>query len=96
VPAVTGPLSEPGLSTANRQPVTSTRTQAVTRTVQEPPPALSTPEQVVRSTPTCAENDSCFGDISSYTGRPKTVHVRGYYRKDGTYVRGHYRTPPRR
>jgi hypothetical protein len=26
----------------------------------------------------------------------KTVHVRGYTRKDGTYVRGHWRRPPRR
>jgi hypothetical protein len=46
--------------------------------------------------PTCAENGSCYGDLSALTGRPKTVHVRGYYRKDGTYVRGHYRSRPRR
>lgn len=44
----------------------------------------------------CAENWSCYGDISVNTGRPKTVHVQGYYRKDGTYVRGHYRSKPRR
>src|ERR1051325_1283735 len=24
----------------------------------------------------------------------KTVHVNGYTRSDGTYVRGHYRSPP--
>ncbi len=41
---------------------------------------------------TCAENGSCYGDISSITGIPKTTHVRGYYRRDGTYVRGHYRS----
>src|SRR5690606_27631536 len=29
-------------------------------------------------------------------GRAKTVFVRGYYRKDGTWVRPHYRRPPRR
>lgn len=40
----------------------------------------------------CAENGSCYGDISSYNGKAKTVHVKGYYRKDGTYVRGHYRS----
>ena len=40
----------------------------------------------------CAENGSCYGDISKNTGRQKTVPVRGYYRKDGTYVRGHYRS----
>lgn len=44
----------------------------------------------------CAENGSCYGDISPRTGRPRTVPVRGYYRRDGTYVRGHYRSPPRR
>lgn len=43
----------------------------------------------------CAENGSCYGDISEATGRPKTVRVRGYYRRDGTYVRGHYRSSPR-
>jgi hypothetical protein len=42
--------------------------------------------------PTCAENGSCYGDISSITGRPKTTHVHGYFRKNGTYVRGHYRS----
>ena len=40
----------------------------------------------------CAENGSCYGDISNVTGIPKTTHVNGYYRKDGTYVRGHYRS----
>lgn len=32
---------------------------------------------------------------SSSTGRPKTVHVKGYHRKDGTYVRPHMRSAPR-
>jgi len=40
----------------------------------------------------CAENGSCYGDISNITGLPKTTQVNGYYRKDGTYVRGHYRS----
>jgi len=42
-----------------------------------------------------AENGSYYGETSKATGRPKTVHVQGYYRKDGTYVRGHYRSKPR-
>jgi len=46
--------------------------------------------------PHVAENGSYYGQVSTNTGRAKTVHVRGYYRKDGTYVRGHYRSPPRR
>ena len=49
----------------------------------------------VSSDPWCAENGTCYGDISALTGRPKTVHVEGYYRRDGTYVRGHYRSSPR-
>ena len=43
-----------------------------------------------------AENGSYYGETSKATGRPKTVRVKGYYRKDGTYVRGHYRSRPRR
>ena len=42
------------------------------------------------------ENGSYYGQISSLTGRPKTVAVRGYFRKNGTYVRSHFRSPPRR
>jgi|GEM_PF-2382731 len=43
-----------------------------------------------------AENGSYYGQLSETTGRAKTVHVRGYYRSDGTYVRSHYRSAPRR
>lgn len=45
--------------------------------------------------PSVAENGSYYGQPNAW-GAPKTVHVRGYYRKDGTYVRGHYRSKPRR
>lgn len=51
--------------------------------------------KISRYNPRCAENGSCYGDISPATGRPKTVQVQGYYRSDGTYVRGHYRSKPR-
>ena len=44
----------------------------------------------------CAENGSCYGDISNINGMPKTNHVNGYLRRDGTYVRGHYRSTGRR
>ncbi len=43
----------------------------------------------------CEENGSCYGDLSTLTGRPKTVQVDGYHRRDGTYVRGHYRSKPK-
>src|SRR5258708_33887035 len=59
-------------------------------TIIEPPvmpaPVLSD------SGPACAENGSCFGDISSTTGRPKPVQWNGYYRSDGTKLRGYYRS----
>jgi hypothetical protein len=58
-------------------------------------PATASTEASGATAPACAENGSCYGDISERTGRPKTVHVEGYYRKDGTYVRGHYRSAPR-
>jgi hypothetical protein len=54
--------------------------------------ALNTNPTLLR---TCEENGSCYGDISALTGRPKTVQVDGYFRKDGTYVRGHYRSKPK-
>jgi hypothetical protein len=56
-----------------------------TRTAS-PPPSTS-------GTGLCAENGSCYGDPNA-NGVPKTVHVNGYYRKDGTYVRGYYRSAP--
>jgi hypothetical protein len=65
--------------------------------VQPLPP--NSPTAAAPSTPPasgCAENGSCYGDISPATGRPKTVFVDGYIRKDGTYVRGHVRSAPRR
>ena len=46
--------------------------------------------------PPVAENGSYYGEISEKTGRPKTVHVDSYTRRDGTYVRGYYRSAPRR
>ncbi len=52
--------------------------------------------KTVRINPTVAENGSYYGEPSKTTGRPKDVHVDGYYRKDGTYVKGHYRSSPSR
>lgn len=40
-----------------------------------------------------AENGSYYGQPNT-NGVPKTVYVDGYYRSDGTYVRGHYRSSP--
>ncbi|MCU1328313.1 MAG: hypothetical protein JWN34_3683 [Bryobacterales bacterium] len=59
-----------------------------------PSVSLTSPQAITATTPSvgCAENGSCYGDISAATGKPKTVQVNGYYRKDGTYVRGHVRS----
>jgi hypothetical protein len=65
-----------------------------TTSVQEK--TLRLTDKKTETGPTCAENGTCYGDISNITGRPKTVDVQGYYRKDGTYVRGHYRALPKK
>jgi hypothetical protein len=61
------------------------------------PSTISPTVPLLHSAPTtagpCAENGSCYGDPNA-NGVAKTVHVKGYYRKDGTYVRGHYRSAP--
>lgn len=59
-------------------------------------PSVRGPPILYPDTPLVAENGSYYGQPSQATGNPKTVHVKGYYRKDGTYVRGHYRSSPRR
>lgn len=70
----------------NRQALSDNDRSATARAyASEPEPA---PALVL---PGCAKNGSCYGDISANTGRPKTTHVDGYYR-NGTYVRGHYRS----
>lgn len=67
-------------------PVRSYPATAVTYTT------TPTTTPTVTTSPGVAENGSYYGQISDATGKPKTTHVNGYYRKDGTYVRGHYRS----
>ena len=84
IDASTG-LSSPQKSLA---PVASSTAPAVpTGAHSVPPDTASSPYPAA-----CAENGSCYGDISNITGLPKTVHVNGYFRSDGTYVRGYYRS----
>lgn len=78
---------------ADVQPSAQAQAQTYQPPTYQPQPTYQPTYQP--STPSvglCAENGSCYGDISNLTGKPKTVAVRGYYRKDGTYVRGHYRS----
>lgn len=71
-------------------------------TIYEPGQNLPAPRQAyspstqVPNRSSVAENGSYYGEISERTGRPKTIHVQGYTRRDGTYVRGHYRSSRRR
>lgn len=55
-------------------------------TIPRAPPAVYSP--AARSLPTT----STYGEISKTTGLPRTIPVSGYFRKDGTYVRPHYRS----
>lgn len=64
---------------------------ATTRTSSAPP--KSTAQLPTARPAATAENGSYFGQPNS-NGVPKTVAVRGYFRSDGTYVQGHYRSPP--
>ncbi|MFA9479364.1 thermonuclease family protein [Phycisphaerales bacterium AB-hyl4] len=57
------------------------------------PNRYASPEYRQASPSRVAENGSYYGQPNQ-NGVPKTVRVRGYYRADGTYVRGHYRSPP--
>jgi hypothetical protein len=81
-------------------PATAVAAQAQTTT--SPAPAAPKAPAVYQNSPApqtynvarVAENGSYYGQPNQY-GVPKTVAVKGYYRKDGTYVRGHYRSAPR-
>lgn len=42
-----------------------------------------------------AENGDYYNRDNDGDGRVESVFVKGYYRKDGTYVRSHYRAAPR-
>jgi hypothetical protein len=51
---------------------------------------------ITNHSPNRAENGDYYGIDNDGDGRIETVYVRGYYRKNGTYVRSHYRARPRR
>jgi micrococcal nuclease len=68
--------------------------------VETPSRSYSSPSYISPSIapayrPSVAENGSVYGEISERTGRPKTVYVRSYTRRDGTYVRSYWRSAPR-
>jgi hypothetical protein len=66
--------------------VAAATSEAQSAVSQATPTSKVAPRQI-------AENGSYYGELNK-NGVPKTVPVRGYYRKDGTYVRGYYRSAP--
>jgi hypothetical protein len=88
-PGAPSPSASAAISSLEAAPAPATAGLAATTAPEAVPTTLA-------PAPGCAENGSCYGDISAATGRPKTVPVQGYYRQDGTYVRGHYRSAPSR
>ncbi|MBU1706267.1 hypothetical protein KKG19_06135 [Patescibacteria group bacterium] len=68
------------------------------KAAQAPSSLIESPSTsfTITNDPTIAENGDIRGIDNDGDGRAEPVHVHGYYRKDGTYVRGHYRAKPRR
>jgi hypothetical protein len=76
------------------------RPQPVTVNASTSPMSTSAPEQVATQTaptwPSYTEPSISASSSSGTGGGGGTVHVRGYYRKNGTYVQPHTRRAPRR
>jgi endonuclease YncB( thermonuclease family) len=95
---VTLPLPQPtifAVPSRTYAPSTAESYPTSTSQQQEPSAPYYVPPRTVYQPPV-AENGSYYGETSERTGRPKTVHVDGYTKRDGTYVREHYRSAPRR
>ena len=69
------------------------RNSGSTRTSTSSAPSSALSGSAPTRTPGVAENGSYYGELNQ-NGVPTTVPVRGYFRSDGTYVRGHYRSRP--
>ena len=80
------------ISAAQKHP--STRYSQARNFIATTPSTRTHPTPSARAFSHSAENGSWRGQLNAH-GTPKTVYVRGYHRKDGTYVRGHYRSSPR-
>jgi hypothetical protein len=87
VPVRQGTKPEPSLSELSYP----TQSNYTTRSNYTETGYVSPSQKVAPAKPFTAENGSYYGQANSY-GVPKTTHVNGYFRKDGTYVRGHYRS----
>lgn len=76
-----------------QQSYSSTSVESPSRSYNSP--SYISPSIAPAYKPSVAENGSVYGEISERTGRPKTVYVRSYTRRDGTYVRSYWRSAPR-
>ena len=104
-PSTAVPLPSPTSTPTNSGAVTRVAPTAtpsgpprVAQPIPTPPPtrgAASTPT-VPAPIPGCSPPGLGCGEISAATGRVRDVYVGGYTRRDGTYVRPHYRSRPRR
>lgn len=60
---------------------------------QPPPTPVYSPPAIPTRVPSYGcSSGNYYGAISCVTGLPKTTHVRSYFRKNGTFVRSHYRS----
>lgn len=57
-------------------------------------PKAEQPKREASTPPPVAENGDRRGADNDGDGRAEPVHVKGYFKKDGTYVREHYRAKP--
>lgn len=92
------PLPSP-TPTPERKPMVITRKPKGVYVVPEySPPNWATPKPTSDYSSTDDSYSSGYSSGSSYGSSygSKTVSVRGYYRKNGTYVRPHARRAPRR
>lgn len=87
-------------SMASANTVTTPTAPKVAPTYAAPAPPAYSPPAYLSPPPApaaqhrygCSESGSCYGDISPATGKPKTVYVPGYFKSNGKYVRGYYRS----
>ena len=83
-PPVTLPLISSGYLPPHQTPVLSHER------------AITPASKPVTWSPGVAENGDVRGADNDGDGRAEPTHVNGYFRKNGTYVRSHYRALPRR
>ncbi|BCM17518.1 hypothetical protein MJ8_12840 [Mesorhizobium sp. J8] len=88
--AVLGPLVPTSTSVAQSGVAGAAPPGSAQQNVALPSPGGYSPSLGGSSSGCVSPNQ--FGAVSCLTGLPKTNYVRGYFRKNGTYVRSYYRS----